>query len=59
MTTPTTRTAPATMRAAVLSAPGLDNLRVEDLPVPAPPRPRAGSGSGSWPSVSTAASTTA
>ena len=37
MTTPTTRTAPATMRAAVLSAPGLDNLRVKDLPVPAPP----------------------
>ena len=37
MTTPTTRTAPATMRAAVLSAPGLDNLRVKDLPVPVPP----------------------
>ena len=28
---------PATMRAAVLSAPGLDNLRVKDLPVPVPP----------------------
>ena len=37
MTTPTTRTAPATMRAAVLSAPGLDNLRVKDLPVTDPP----------------------
>ena len=37
MTAPATRTAPATMRAAVLSAPGLDNLRVKDLPVPAPP----------------------
>ena len=33
MTDPT----PATMRAAVLSAPGLNNLRVVDLPVPDPP----------------------